>query len=146
MGPIHRLIFLICCLLIVACGSSPNSTPTEVLTNAQTETPLQPRLRILNQSNVSLTDLTVIFPKDRIEFGDVPSGAVSEYIAVPNGVYRYAAYTVTIDGRKYEQPVIDWVGETPIQGNDYTYVIDVDRGQWTTRGQVILLIEVKVDR
>lgn len=146
MGPKHRLMFLICCLLIVACGPSPNATPNEDLPKTQTDTPLQPRLRILNQSSVSLTDLIVLFPEDRIEFGDVPSGVVTEYIAVPNGVYRYAAYTVTIDGRKYEQPVIDWVGESPVQGNDFTYVIDVDRGQWTTQGQVILLIEVKVDR
>ena len=138
MAAKYRLIFLICSLVLVACASSPSPVPTE--------TPLQPRLRILNQSNVSLSDLIVIFPEDRIEFGDVPSGTETEYIAVPNGVYAYAAYSVTIDGRKYEQPVIDWVGEAPIQGNDFTYVIDVDRGQWTTRGQVILLIEVKVDR
>ncbi|NMB67253.1 MAG: hypothetical protein GYA20_00640 [Chloroflexi bacterium] len=136
----RRLIFLIGSLFLVSCASS-------IAPAINTETPSQQqRLRIINQSNVSLINLVVIFPNERIEFGDVPAGSETEYLPFPEGVYRYAAYEVTIDGVKYEQPVVDWVGESPIHGKDITYTLDVDISQWTTHGQVILLVNINEDR
>jgi len=107
----------------------------------------QPQLlRITNQSNIPLHNLVLRFPDERIEFGDVPGGTTTEYRGVPQGVYRYAAYDVEVNGQSYEQPVIDWVGETAMQGKNFTYIIDVDTARWKTDGQVIQLVEVSTDQ
>ena len=100
------------------------------------------RLRIANQSNIALHDLIIIFPNQRIEFGDVPGGVTTAYQDVAGGVYRYAAYNVEVKGKKYEQPVIDWVGETPLQGDAFTYILEADPSRWETEGQVIRLVKV----
>ena len=104
------------------------------------------KLRIINQSNIPLHNLVVVFPDERIEFGDVPGGATTEYRDVPQGVYRYAAYNVEVNGQSYEQPVVDWVGETPLQGENFTYTLDVDPARWQTEGQVIQLVKVSTDQ
>lgn len=143
----RRLIFLVGSLFLVSCASTFAPAAHENLQTIDTETPSQPqRLRIINQSSMPLITLVVIFPDERIAFGDVPAGSVTEYLSFPEGVYRYAAYEVTINGVKYEQPVVDWVGESPIHGKDITYTLDVDISQWTTHGQVILLVNVNEDR
>ena len=82
------------------------------------------------------------FPEDELDFGDVPPGVTSGYQNVPHGVYRYAAYDVEVDGQKYEQPVVDWIGENPMEGNAFTYVLDADPTRWKTDGQVIWLAQV----
>jgi len=104
------------------------------------------KLRIINQSNILLHNLVVVFPDERIEFGDVPGGTTTEYRDVPQGVYRYAAYYVEVNGQSYEQPVVDWVGETPMQGENFTYIIDVDPARWQKEGQVIQLVKVSTDQ
>ena len=104
------------------------------------------RLRITNQSALTLHDLVVRFPDERIEFGDVPGGTTTEYRDVPQGVYRYAAYDVEVNGQKYQQPVVDWMGETPMQGEVFTYLIEADPSQWQTQGQVIQLVQVSTDQ
>lgn len=127
---------------------SSTSVPTITATPAgglSSISPLQ-KLRIINQSNIPLHNLVVVFPDERIEFEDVPSGTTTEYRDVPKGVYPYAAYEVEVNGQKYEQPVVDWVGETPMQGENFTYIIDVDPARWQTEGQVIKLVKVSTDQ
>jgi hypothetical protein len=85
-----------------------------------------PRLRITNSGAQAIKNLTVLFPEDRIEFGDVPAGSTTDYKPVPNGVYSYAAYQYEVNGLSTTQPVIDWVGEKPMAGDSFTYTIDVD--------------------
>jgi len=97
-------------------------------------------LRVANHSGWNISRLVVLFPDERIDFGAIPAGATSEYKPVPHGVYSYAAYEVELDGRTYRRPVMDWVGEKPMVGLAFTYVVDVDLAQ------VILLKEVKRDR
>ncbi len=104
--------------------------------------PSEQKLRILNQSSLPIRNLTVIFPDDRIDFGDVAAGALTDYKIVLHGAYRYAAYNAEIEGKTYQQPVVDWVGEAPMNGNAFTYVLDVNPSKWTTEGQVILLVRV----
>ena len=118
------------------------ATPAGALSNIS---PLQ-KLRIINQSDIPLHNLVVVFPDERIEFGNVPGGTTMEYRDVPQGVYRYAAYEVEVKGQSYEQPVVDWIGETPMQGENFTYIIDVDPARWQTEGQVILLVKVSTDQ
>jgi hypothetical protein len=64
--------------------------------------------------------LTVRFPLDTVFFGDVHAGETTPYQDVPNGVFRYGAFRYTRDGRRASQPVTDFVGETPQDGN-FTY-------------------------
>ena len=129
---------------------TPSSSSIPTITAApagslSTTLPMQ-KLRIINQSNILLHNLVVVFPDERIEFGDVPGGTTTEYRDVPQGVYRYAAYYVEVNGQSYEQPVVDWVGETPMQGENFTYIIDVDPARWQKEGQVIQLVKVSTDQ
>jgi len=122
-------ILLTFAILLSAC-QSPAAT-TEAKTTAQvtpssitaspvgglsTISPMQ-KLRITNQSNIPFYNLVVRFPDERIEFGDVPGGTTTEYREISQGVYRYAAYDVEVNGQKYQQSVVDWIGETPCRGS-----------------------------
>ena len=99
-----------------------------------------PRLRIKNNGSVPVNNLVVLFPEDSIKFGTIAAGTTTEYKDVPNGVFSYAAYQFEIDGEVITQPVIDWVGESPMNGTLFTYIIDFD-----PNGARIQLIEVKND-
>jgi len=102
-----------------------------------------PRLRMTNSGTIAIKNLTVLFPQDQIEFGDIPAGTMTEYRKVPNGVFRYAAYRFEINGQVITQPVIDWVGEEPMAGNAFTYTIDIDFNR--PKLQRVLLISVTRD-
>jgi hypothetical protein len=102
-----------------------------------------PRLRIKNQSSSTVKNLTVLFPEDRVEFGDIPAGVTTEYREVPHGVYHYSAYSLEINGQMITQPVTDWVGEKPIEGDDFTYTIDMDPSRGARA--VVRLIKVTKD-
>ncbi len=102
----------------------------------------QQQLRIINQSDIPLQNLIVIFPEERIEFGDVPARETTGYRPAPRGVYPYAAYHVELNGQAYAQPVIDWVGESPMPGDAFTYILDADPSRWEAEGWVIRLVEV----
>ena len=104
------------------------------------------QLRITNQGSLLIHNLVVVFPDDRITFGDVLPGAATDYQIVPHGVYRYAAYNVNVDGKIFEQPVVDWIGEAPMEGKSFTYILELDPSRWETENQVIRLIKVSKDR
>ena len=87
-----------------------------------------------------IENLSVLFPDDEIRFGSISPGATSEYQDVPNGVYAYAAYHFEIDGEMILQPVIDWVGERPLDGDTFTYVLTFSPNQ--PLGQMVRLMEV----
>ena len=100
-------------------------------------------MRLINDSDYLITNLKIIFPKDQLEFGDIKAGAITEYKDVPNGVYRYAAYKYLLNGKEITQPVIDWVGETPLEGILFTYTLAYDPNR--PQGQAIQLLEVTKD-
>jgi hypothetical protein len=99
------LALLACALLASAsCGGTAISVSPTGPAETQTQ-----RLRIVNDGPNAAMALVVIFPNTvRVSFGDVPSGATTNYSHVGGGVYRYAAYRLTIDGLTIDQPVIDW--------------------------------------
>ena len=101
-------------------------------------------LRNINNGSVPIKNLVVLFPQDRIEFGDVPAGTTTEYKEASNGVFRYAAYQFEVDGQMVTEPAIDWIGENPMSGILFTYTIDYDPNR-TNTGSRIQLIEVKND-
>jgi hypothetical protein len=100
-------------------------------------------LRIVNSGTSAVRNLTVVFPDSQVPFGDVQAGETTEHREVANGVYRYAAYRLEIDSELVSQPVIDWVGERPMDGVAFTYTIDVDPGR--PRYQWVRLLNVSRD-
>ena len=102
------------------------------------------QLRITNHGSVPIKNLVVLFPHNRIEFGDVPAGTTTEYKEVSSGVFRYAAYQFEVDGQAVTEPAVDWIGESPLDGILFTYTIDFDPHR-TTTGDKVRLIEVKND-
>src|SRR6185436_18894415 len=72
---------------------------------------------LVRAMNVGLRDiegLVVLFPNERVEFGDVAAGTTTQYLISSVGVYGYAAYEFLVGGVVKHQPVIDWVGEKPM--------------------------------
>jgi hypothetical protein len=61
-----------------------------------------------------------------VTFGSVPVGTTTPYKKVSRGVYGYGSYQFTVDGATVEQPVIDWVGERPREGKDFTYRLKIN--------------------
>jgi hypothetical protein len=84
------------------------------------------QLRITNLGDTPIRNLTVLFPKDQVAFGDIAVAESTVYREVPHGVYRYAAYRFEVDGGLVTQPVIDWVGEVPMDGESFTYGLALD--------------------
>ena len=85
-------------------------------TTATTAIGVTPQLRIVNAGTVDITGLVVLFPEGTVDFGDVPAGGATAYRDVPGGVYRYAAYSYTLDGEACAAEGADWVGRAPCRG------------------------------
>lgn len=101
------------------------------------------RLRLINQSAVPISNLSVLFPEQEVAFGDVAANATTEYKVFPKGVYGYAAYRYDMNGKTITQPVIDWVGEKPMQGSAFTYTILFDPNN--PQLQAVQLVKVARD-
>lgn len=108
------------------------------------------QLRIANAGAENIKNLVVLFPGEfstslavRVEFGDVPVGSTSNYVITSRGVYRYAAYEYESGGQRILQPVMDWVGEKPLEGRKFTYRLKLDLGKKV--GEQIELVEVFTD-
>ena len=84
------------------------------------------KMRVVNSGPNAITNLHVLFPDQDVAFGDVAPNATTEYKAFPKGVYSYAAYKYDLNGAAVMQPVIDWVGESPMEGREFTYTIQFD--------------------
>ncbi len=127
---------------LAGCTASTAIT-TSTATTASTPTPQTPRLRIKNSGTMAVENLTVYFPEDEINFGDIAASTTTEYQDVPNGVFGFAAFRFELDGQVSLQPVEDWVGEVPLQGNNFSYTIDFNpnRSPWG----MVRLIDVSVD-
>ncbi len=128
---IGAVLFMGLLLLVIGC-------------NSQQDPALQ-QLRITNSGREDIKNLAVLFPGNtanseavHVEFGDVPAGTTTGYREVPSGVYAYAAYRYTLAGREVTQPVVDWVGEKPMQGQKFTYRISLDSSQ-VQGGQITLI-------
>jgi len=117
-----------------------------------TSTQSQPqRLRITNQSAYTIHDLFVRFPDEWVEFGDVLPGETTDYRVVSRGVYRYSGYKIQLDGQDYQQVPYDFLGESPMIGNAFTYILILDPIRKTdpvqkTGIEVIQLVQVKKDQ
>ena len=118
--------------------------------NTATPTPILQQLRITNSGSSDITGLMVLFPGSspeaeaiKIELGNLPAGQTSVYRSVPSGVYAYAAYNYRIGDREVTQAVTDWVGESPLAGKKFTYLLALDLQK--IEGDQMQLIDVLVD-
>lgn len=111
----HWLAF---CLMLAACSSACGSDAGPSGMPAQ--------LRVMNVGSRDLQGLVVLFPDQRIEFGNLPAGVTSQYRLAPKGVFEYAAYEFLAGGQIQHQPVIDWVGEEPMEGRAFTYSLQLE--------------------
>ena len=82
-------------------------------------------LRVRNAGGAPIMGLVVLFPKNEVAFGDLSAGSTTGYQNAPAGVYGYGAYRFVAEGKTVLQPVIDWVGETPLEGRRFTYSIEL---------------------
>ena len=140
-------IFLKCKRLILAITLLGFISACSIQANTTTEFQ---QLRITNSSDLDISGLVILFPgptsdseASRVEFGNIPAGQTTEYQDVPSGVYSYAAYKYTLDGRVISQFVTDWVGEKPMAGKKFTYQIVLDSQK--VEGDQITLVTVSVD-
>jgi hypothetical protein len=133
---VKRQIYQVVCLLLLASWGMS-------ITGCASPAPLTQQLRITNNGKMTVENFSVLFPEDEIQFGSISPGVTTSYQDVPNGVYGYAAYRFDVDGEIITQSVTDWVGEVPLGGDTFTYVITFSssRSQW----EMVKLIEVKID-
>ena len=106
-------LWIMLCAYLGACDATTSPTP------------IGAQLRIINVGSRELEGLVVLFPNQRVEFGDLAVGLVTSYRAASNGVFRYAAYEFRVAGRVQHQPVVDWVGEEPMEGRAFTYSLEL---------------------
>lgn len=115
---------------LVLCGCAGTSPAPQAAGSSEpaASTPASTvnRVRVTNDGPAAVSDLELLFPVDAVAVGDVATGATSDYVEVPHGVYHYSAFAYTVDGKRVTQPVIDFVGESPMPLDDYTYLIHFD--------------------
>jgi hypothetical protein len=83
------------------------------------------QLRVTNTGSQQINALRVSFPDTLIGYGDIPAGATSGYVDVPGGVYGYSAFRFNYNGAEVRQLVEDFVGEVPMKGRRFTYVLEL---------------------
>lgn len=110
--------------LIALCGCTSNSIPI-------------PQLRVINDGDHPIVGLTVVFPDDEIEFGDIPVGGSTPYKPVPNFVYSEAVYRFRIGDLEHTQSLLDF-GLPRLQRARFSYRLDFDP-QRPMRGTILLL-------
>ena len=128
---------LVALLVLSGCGGSPAGPPPPPITSPISPPPVNAcaiplqRLRIRNVGKKPIKDLTVLFPGVELKFGNVDVGQTTAFVPAC-AVYGYAAYRYAVAGHIETQPVIDWVGESPLIALGITYDIDFDetRDPW----------------
>ena len=134
-------MFVVLVFLTINACTAITSSPQEAGDTQQ--------LRISNIGSEGIQDLSVVLPGEtptevvRIHFGDVSAGETTEYQAIPGGVYRFAAYEYRLNNETAYQGVVDWLGEEPLVGTQFTYQITLDTAR--VQGDQIQLITVLTD-
>ena len=123
---------LLVALVVSGCSTVHSASPAQT-----SPTPHAPQLRITNSGPGSIGDLTVVFPRDKVFFGNVPAGGTTKYLMVPGGVYRYSAAFFSANGKNGNLLVMDWGGEAPMEGQAFTYTVQVVEGQYSPNFRIV---------
>jgi hypothetical protein len=110
--------------MLIGCGQSAAIPSPSVIGHSDVH-----QLRITNASEFVFDRVVVLFPDEQITFKSVALGATTAYQPVPNGVYSYAAYEMTFNGRTIKQGASDWLGEKSMSGEAFTYILSIDPQQ-----------------
>ena len=132
LGPVRASAAALAVLALCSCAQAGVAPPVSEPSSSVS------RIRVVNESTEELRDLDLLFPQEEVAVGDVAAGAASDYVEVPQGVYNYSAFRFLRDGESVVQPVIDFVGETALPIDDYTYLLGVD----SDRGDQLELLTV----
>jgi len=117
---VRASVAMLATLMLCSCAQPASAPPVSEPSSSVS------RIRVVNEGTEGLLDLHLLFPEEEVAVGDVPAGATSAYVEVPHGVYSYSAFRFLRGGEPVVQPVIDFVGETPLPIDDYTYLLGVD--------------------
>ncbi len=97
-------------------------------------------IRLSNVSAFDFESIIVDTSTGNTSFGDLSAGTINEYKEF-DLAYRYAFVQVMIDGEAYTLQPIDYVGETPLSGGNYTYQINVDSSESQYTRLILTLFE-----
>lgn len=82
-------------------------------------------IRVKNNSSYSMEDVTVGFPEEEIQYGDIRSGEESTFMEVTKA-YRYAYIKTIVNEKELVLQPIDYVGESLLDPGLYTYELNLD--------------------
>ncbi len=82
-------------------------------------------IRFRNASALDLHDFVYQSGGEPLVFARIPAGTTTAYRLVDRS-YSYGFIEFRVDTLRYVQQPIDYVGETPLSGGQYTYTITVD--------------------
>lgn len=80
-------------------------------------------IRIENGSTVSYDLASYWAGNDLLTYTDLGPGQASPYVTSDGDIYGYTTTTVVVGADTLHMQVIDYVGETPLSGGRYTYVL-----------------------
>ncbi len=90
-------------------------------------------VRVRNGSDLNLDEAALFLPGVTLEFLDLEAGETTPYSEVQKA-YDYASAQVVVGQDTARIQVIDYVGETPLKGGRYTYILRVFPGNPLTLG------------
>jgi hypothetical protein len=94
-------------------------------------------IRVANHSNVPIEEVRIGFPSQTEEYGTILPKGVTEYRVVKKA-YRYAQLAARIDGEEVVIQPFDYVGEKPLKGGKYTYVLTINKKATTKFNRIKL--------
>ena len=97
-------------------------------------------IRVANQSNVPFNEVTVQFPSQRADYGNILPGEITEYREIDKA-YRYAYVKAWIEGKEAVLQPEDYVGENLLSGGNYTYVLQYNSESTEKWGRLQLELE-----
>lgn len=119
-------------LMAAACGDSTIAEPDEV------------QIRLENTSSFTMANISVSFPDERVEYGDLVPGETGRYRTLSRA-YRYAPLEAVIDGKTALGQPIDYVGEEFLANGRYTYRVIVNEELLQSDPEHALFLELTVD-
>ena len=84
-------------------------------------------VRVRNGSSFVLDEARLLLPRGTLSYSDLQPGQETAY-SVVSKAYHHASAEVVIGADTARLHVIDYVGETPLDGGRYTYIMRV-RGE-----------------
>ena len=86
-------------------------------------------IRVSNIGDTDFDQLRIRFPNGEADYGAVPAFSTSGYLPVDQA-YHYAGITIMVDGTEHQTSPIDYVGETPLNAGNYSYIIQLVDGEF----------------